>query len=305
MVTVLIANETAARRLGTTVDAMVGQRSHIFVPPELAAHRTERLQEAIRTGKPIRFEDQRSGWFFEIAMHPFFDEQGQVAAVAILSMDRTDHKRVEIVLRESEERYWMSAEATTDAIGIHDRNGTLLYGNGAGAVALGLDPNNAVGRTQQDLFPPEMAQKHLEAIATVFQTGEVFETNDEMYPNGLGKIWFDTRLIPLMDEHGQVISVMSVSRNITKRKQAEEALKKAHDELERRVEERTAELAAANKQLRSEIEERRRTETALRQSEERYKTLVETSPDAILMIDLEETSSSPPNRQSNCSAMTP
>ena len=51
--------------------------------------------------------------------------------------------------------------------------------------------------------------------------------------------------------------------------------------------ERTAELTAANKQLRSEIEERRRTETALRQSEEKYRTLVETSPDAILMIDFE------------------
>jgi PAS domain S-box-containing protein len=54
------------------------------------------------------------------------------------------------------------------------------------------------------------------------------------------------------------------------RSEAEKALKKAHDELEKRVEERTADLAKANKKLRLEIEERKRAEEALRRSEERY-----------------------------------
>ena len=93
--TVLIANETAARRLGKTVDEMVGQKSHTFVPPEVAAQRVKYFQEVVRTGKPIRFEDQRSEWYFEIAMHPVFDEQGKVAAVAVLSIDRTERKRAE------------------------------------------------------------------------------------------------------------------------------------------------------------------------------------------------------------------
>jgi PAS domain S-box-containing protein len=68
---------------------------------------------------------------------------------------------------------------------------------------------------------------------------------------------------------------------IIERKQAEEALQKAHDELEQRVEERTAELRAANEQLKLEIEERRRSEEALRESEARYRTLFEDSRDAI------------------------
>jgi PAS domain S-box-containing protein len=57
------------------------------------------------------------------------------------------------------------------------------------------------------------------------------------------------RLIPLLDEQGKVDSVMGVCRNITGRKQAEEALQKAHDELEQRVKERTAELIKTNKEL--------------------------------------------------------
>ena len=61
------------------------------------------------------------------------------------------------------------------------------------------------------------------------------------------------------------------------KKQMEEALHKAHEELERRVEERTAELVGANKQLKAEIEERKQSQESLRESEEKYKTLTESS----------------------------
>jgi PAS domain S-box-containing protein len=81
--------------------------------------------------------------------------------------------------------------------------------------------------------------------------------------------------------------ILGMNVDITKRKHAEEALQKARDELERRVEERTAELMEANERLRHEIEGRKRIEDALRQSEEKYRTLVEMSPDAVIMTDLQ------------------
>jgi PAS domain S-box-containing protein len=74
--------------------------------------------------------------------------------------------------------------------------------------------------------------------------------------------------------------------NVTQRKLAEEALWKTHHELEARVAERTRELSAANLELKAEIAERRQAEERLRESEQKYKTLVETSRDMIFTVDL-------------------
>lgn len=69
--------------------------------------------------------------------------------------------------------------------------------------------------------------------------------------------------------------------------QAEMDLRNAHQGLERRVEERTAELREANDQLRHEIAERKKTEEALRESEEKFRSVFDLSPQAIALSDLQ------------------
>jgi PAS domain S-box-containing protein len=82
-------------------------------------------------------------------------------------------------------------------------------------------------------------------------------------------------------------SNLELEKQIAKLKEAEEALRKNQEELERRVESRTAQLKEANEELQREIQEHSRTEELLRSSEEQYRLLFENSFDVIFSLDLQ------------------
>jgi PAS domain-containing protein len=76
-----------------------------------------------------------------------------------------------------------------------------------------------------------------------------------------------------------------LQQEIEVRRHSELRVRQLNDELERMVEQRTAELVETNRQLEAEIRERRRFEASLRESEIRYRTLFEQMPDAVLLVE--------------------
>ena len=84
---------------------------------------------------------------------------------------------------------------------------------------------------------------------------------------------------------GVITGGVGYVRDITERKKAEKVLKKAHDELEKKVEERTADLRVINEQLKQEITERKRAEDELRETRDHLDNIIESSLDAIVVTD--------------------
>ena len=132
---------------------------------------------------------------------------------------------------------------------------------------------------ESDLVPDWYAGKYRKSklIADAYEATDFFPTlgND-------GK-WLSFTAAAIRDLKGNVIGAVETLEDITEQKRAEEELLKSKEELEARVAERTAKLLEAYEELESELEERRRVEEALRQSEDRYRSLVEDSFDGIFV----------------------
>lgn len=93
--TILAINEAGARRLGKRPAEIVGVHAYDLFPPDLAKARKAQHEEVVRSGKPVHFEDERGGLYFENSMYPVLDAQGKVSSVAVYARDVTKRKRAE------------------------------------------------------------------------------------------------------------------------------------------------------------------------------------------------------------------
>jgi diguanylate cyclase (GGDEF)-like protein/PAS domain S-box-containing protein len=98
-------------------------------------------------------------------------------------------------------------------------------------------------------------------------------------------IYFELRISPLYDQHGNFSGRLIVLQDITEQEQAKLDLIKAHDELEDRVQERTTELKAANQMLQIEVAARKQAEAALRASEAELRAMFTAMTDAVMVFD--------------------
>jgi len=169
-----------------------------------------------------------------------------------------------------------------------DTEGKYLGCNKAFRAMLGLERNEIVGQTVYDLAPRELAEVYEKADNDLFAAGgdQRYETQVKSAEGVVHDVFFTKSLFE--DMSGEVAGLLGVMLDITDRKRAEEALRQAHDELEQRVEERTAELEATNLSLEREIAERMEAEKESRAKSEFLDSIINSINHGLVVIDIED-----------------
>jgi PAS domain S-box-containing protein len=152
------------------------------------------------------------------------------------------------ILRETQDRYKALVESAEDPIFVFGRDGRFQSVNAAAGRHFRGRPEDLIGRTMHEVFPPAVANRQWGVVQHVFDTGLPVTADEEAVEFPIGRRWFNTTLVPIKDVRGEVRSVVGIARDITGRRLAEESL---------------------------------------RQSEERYRELVDNMNDGLFVVDLQ------------------
>lgn len=156
--------------------------------------------------------------------------------------DITELKKVEEILRESEEKFRSTMENSADAIFITDQKGKYQYVNKAAAEMLGFTSEELLSKTILEITPPDKTESSLEIFNQVLSEGKVYA---EIYLQRKDGSYVTVDLNSVLLPGGMVYGSC---RDITERKQVQEELKKYHEHLEELVYERTKEFNKAKKE---------------------------------------------------------
>jgi PAS domain S-box-containing protein len=218
-------NQRFCRTVGKPVEEILGKTDADLFPPQLAQKYREDDRQVLDTGVLLeRVEEHQplgqDPIQVQVIKTPLRDAQERVVGLQGIFWDVTERRSMEQALLASEERYRTLAEASQDAIFLADLEGRLLYVNRYAAGLFATTPENIVGKRISELFPPELAQQQHRHLGTVRETRQPL-TSELLAPFPGGEHWLDTRLMPVLSPKGQVESILWVSRDITQRKEAE------------------------------------------------------------------------------------
>ncbi len=187
-------------------------------------------------------------------------------------------------LQAGEEKYRAVVENMPQKLYLKDKDSYYVFCNGKYAADLKIKPVEISGKTDFDFFPKELAEKYLADDKRIMATGQPENIEDRYVHEGQTFI-VHTVKTPIIDAKGEPVGILGIFGDITEQKRNEEEMRKYRVHLEELVSNRTAELQTVNQQWEREISERRRLEDQLQETAGMYRTLLENTGTAMVLIE--------------------
>jgi len=270
---ILEANNAAVEEYGYGREELLSLTIQDIRAPGTRDLTSAQMAEASASG--ILFETvhrRKDGSFFPVEVSSRGATIAGVQTLISVVRNSTNRKRAQDALRQSERRWATTLASIGDAVIATDTEARITYMNAIAEDLTGWTMAEALERPVGEVFNivDEYSRQEVpNPVARALKDGVIVSlANHTVLLRRDGReIPIDDSGAPIREQEGKITGVVLVFRDITARRAAGEALRKAHAELERRVEERTAELQEAYDRLMTETKEREAAEAQLRQAQ--------------------------------------
>jgi PAS domain S-box-containing protein len=217
-------------RVGLSKEALEGRTIFELLSPA-QCERLAPLRRAALAGEVVEFEETYGGRTHSVHLLPIRDGTGAVIYGMGVALDVTERNCAAARLEENETRLRAIIDAEPECVKVLDGSGHVLTMNPAGLAMVEADaPEQIVGQDVLCVVAPEYHKAFTDLSRRVF-AGATGKLEFEIIGFKGTRRWLETHAVPLRGPHGEIHSVLGITRDITKRKLAEQALRDSQERL--------------------------------------------------------------------------